>query len=85
MTNLGVDRKTGFGKHVYAMLRPFFLSPQEGSQSAIYLATSPEISNVSGEYFYRQEQRPLTLRANNRQDAEHLWQWSTNQVELYMN
>jgi retinol dehydrogenase-14 len=84
MTNLGVDRTTGFGKQVYAMLRPFFLTPREGSQSAIYLATSPEIAEVSGEYFYRQQMKPLSLRANNMQDAERLWRWSEEQVELNM-
>lgn len=84
MTNLGIDRKTGFGKRVYAMLRPFFLTPKEGSQSAIYLATSPEVAEVSGEYFYRQEMKPLSLRANNKQDAERLWHWSEEQVQPYM-
>ncbi|WP_438347345.1 SDR family oxidoreductase [Paenibacillus sp. FA6] len=84
MTNLGIDRKTGFGKRVYALLRPFFLTPKEGAQSAIYLATSSEITGVSGEYFYRQEVKNLSVRANNKQDAEHLWRWSEEQVELYM-
>ena len=84
MTNLGIDRKTGFGKRVYALLRPFFLTPKEGSQSAIYLATSPEITGVSGEYFYRQEMKGISARANNKQDAERLWRWSEEQVGLYM-
>jgi len=82
LTNLGVDRKTGFGKRVYLLLRPFFLSAEQGSQSAIYLATAPEISEVSGEYFYRQQIQKLSLRANNMNDAQWLWQWSEEQVGL---
>ncbi len=82
VTNLGVDRKTGFGKGVYALLRPFFLSPEQGSQSALYLATAPEISEVSGEYFYRQQIQNLAPRANNMKDAEWLWRWSEEQVGL---
>jgi len=82
LTNLGVDRKTGFGKRVYMLLRPFFLSAEQGSQSAIYLATAPEISEVSGEYFYRQQIQKLSPRANNMNDAQWLWQWSEEQVGL---
>ncbi|OAB39212.1 short-chain dehydrogenase [Paenibacillus macquariensis subsp. defensor] len=82
LTNLGVDRKTGFGKRVYLLLRPFFQSAEQGSQSAIYLATAPEISEVSGEYFYRQQIQKLSPRANNMNDAQWLWQWSEEQVGL---
>ncbi|OAB46107.1 SDR family oxidoreductase [Paenibacillus glacialis] len=82
VTNLGVDRNTGFGKRVYTLLRPFFLSPEQGSQSALYLATAPEISEVSGEYFYRQKIQTLTPRANNMEDAQWLWDWSEKQVGL---
>ncbi|OAB48322.1 SDR family oxidoreductase [Paenibacillus antarcticus] len=82
LTNLGVDRKTGFGKRVYMLLRPFFLSAEQGSQSAIYLATAPEISGVSGEYFYRQQIQKLSPRATNMIDAQWLWQWSEEQVGL---
>lgn len=82
VTNLGVDRQTGFGKRVYSLLRPFFLSPDQGSQSAIYLATAPELSSVSGEYFYRQKIQTVSPRANQIQDAEWLWRWSEEQVGL---
>lgn len=82
VTNLGVDRQTGFGKRVYSLLRPFFLSPEQGSQTAIYLATAADISDISGEYFHRLKIQPLTPRANHIQNAEWLWGWSEEQVGL---
>lgn len=52
-TNMGVDRNTGFGKVIYKFLGPFFLTPQKGASTAIYLATSEEVSRKSGRYFYK--------------------------------
>ena len=30
-TNIGIDRKTGFGKTITSLLKPFFLTPAEGA------------------------------------------------------
>lgn len=79
-TNIGVDRGTGFGKRIMAMLRPFFLTPEEGAATAIYLATSPDVAAVSGAYFYRQRQMPASRRAQDAQLAERLWAVSAAEV-----
>ena len=52
-TNIGIDRNTGFGKTITGLLKPFFLTPAEGARTAIYLASSPEVQDISGEYFYK--------------------------------
>ena len=52
-TSMGVDRDTGFGKSITMLLKPIFLTPEEGAKTAIYLATSPDVLNVTGKYFYR--------------------------------
>lgn len=52
-TNMGVDRKTGFGKTITSMLKPFFLTAEEGARTAIYLASSDEVEDITGEYFYK--------------------------------
>lgn len=52
-TNMGVSRDTGFGKTITGMLKPFFQTPAEGARTAVYLATSPEVSEITGEYFYK--------------------------------
>ncbi|AJS59736.1 SDR family oxidoreductase [Paenibacillus sp. IHBB 10380] len=81
-TSLGVDRQTGFGKSVHRLLRPFFLTPEQGAETGIYLATASELSEVSGEYYYKKEIQPLKPRAMNMQEAEKLWIWSEQQVGL---
>ena len=52
-TNIGISRDTGFGKTVTGMLKPFFQTPEQGAQTAIYLASSDDVRDITGEYFYR--------------------------------
>lgn len=81
-TNLGVDRATGFGGKIHALLRPFFLTPEEGARTTIYLASSPEIGSISGKYFYRNRIAPVSARAQDMELARRLWAWSEQEVGL---
>lgn len=81
-TQIGVDRKTGFGKTVHVLLRPFFLTAEEGAQTAVYLASSPEVTRVNGTYFIKSKPAPVTDRASDKQEAQRLWTWSEHQVGL---
>ena len=81
-TNIGVNRETGFGRSVLKMLSYFFLTPEQGADTAIYLASSPELEEVTGQYFYRRTLQELTPRAQDMQEARRLWDWSEEQVGL---
>lgn len=75
-TNMGVDRETGFGRTIMSLLRPFFLTPEQGADTAIYLATSPEVSGVTGQYFYRRKPAPVSKQAQDDEAAKRLWEVS---------
>lgn len=81
-TAIGVNRQTGFGKSVHAVLRPFFLTPLQGAETAIYLADSPEVTHISGAYFYKKRVTPPSSRAKNERLAEEFWDWSAREVGL---
>jgi NAD(P)-dependent dehydrogenase (short-subunit alcohol dehydrogenase family) len=81
-TSIGVDRDTGFGKMIHSLLRPFFLTPAEGAETAVYLASASEVSSVSGEYWYRKQIQPVKGKAADNQLAEQLWNWSEREVGL---
>ena len=51
----------------------FALSPQQGAETLIYLASSPEIDGVSGEYFERCRPAETTPDARDPALAERLW------------
>lgn len=75
-TQMGVDRKTGFGKTIVGMLKPFFLTPEEGAATAVFLATAPTLTNVTGEYFYRCKIARSSKRSKDKELAEKLYQKS---------
>jgi NAD(P)-dependent dehydrogenase (short-subunit alcohol dehydrogenase family) len=57
-----------------AWLAKFFaISPAEGAQTIIYLASSPEVANVTGKYFYKC--RPTTPSAPALDDRAALALW----------
>ncbi|KEQ23465.1 SDR family oxidoreductase [Paenibacillus tyrfis] len=81
-TNLGVDRTTGFGRRIHTLLRPFFLTPEEGARTTVYLASSPEVSSISGQYFCLKRIAPVSARAQDMELARRLWAWSEQEVGL---
>lgn len=84
LTQLGVDRGTGFGQGVYRALGklPSFQTPAEGASTAVYLADSPEVEGISREYFYRSQPKRLDRKAENDEVAAKLWEWSEAEVGL---
>ena len=81
-TNMGVSRDTGFGKTITGMLKPFFQTPEEGARTAIYLATSPDVSGITGEYFYKCEVAKSSKRSKDMELAKHLYDVSAKMTGL---
>lgn len=79
-TNIGIDRETGFGKTITGLLNPFFQTPAEGARTAIYLATSDEVSNITGGYFYRCRIAKSSKRSKSRKLAKRLYDLSEEMV-----
>ena len=75
-TNIGIDRETGFGKTITGLLKPYFLTPAEGARTAIYLASSPEVQNISGEYFYKCKVAKSSKRSKDMRLAKKLYSFS---------
>ncbi|MDO3409066.1 SDR family oxidoreductase [Saccharibacillus sp. CPCC 101409] len=84
LTQLGINRKTGFGQGVYKALGrlPSFQTPEEGASTAVYLADSPDVAGISREYFYRSKPHKLDRKAENDETAARLWEWSEREVGL---
>lgn len=79
-TDIGVNRQTGFGSMVHKLLRPFFLTPEQGSATAVYLASSPEVQDVTGQYFYQSKPSPISKLAADAENARRFWDWSEQAV-----
>ena len=64
------------------ILRPVSRSPEKGAETLVWLATSPDVANVSGGYFFDQEQRPPSPEAQDRETAGRLWEISERQCAV---
>ena len=69
------DLKGWFGL-VIKIARPFLSTPTEGAMSIVFLASSPEVADVTGAYFNRVKRVAPSRAANDHDAAERLWQIS---------
>ena len=76
-TGYGRDGDTtglfAIGIKLYA---PFSLTPEKGARTTVYLASSPEVANVTGAYFAKCKQKTPSANARDDEAAEQLWQVS---------
>ena len=58
------------------LIGPFIRKPDQGAQTSIYLASSPEVEGVSGKYFIDCKAVDSSPRSHDQALAEKLWQVS---------
>jgi NAD(P)-dependent dehydrogenase (short-subunit alcohol dehydrogenase family) len=73
-SRLGRDGDGGVaGAVVMVVARPFAISPRRGARTSIYLASSPEVATVTGEYFSRSRPVRASSAATDDAAARRLW------------
>ncbi len=55
------------------LFRLFMVSPEKGAQTTIYLAASPDVENITGEYFAKKRIAKSTKHAMDMEAAQKLW------------
>ncbi|HEY1735042.1 MAG TPA: SDR family oxidoreductase [Methylovirgula sp.] len=77
---------TRFGHSSGGVIQPllkavqiFAISPEKGAETIVYLASSPDVANVSGDYFYKRKIATTSAEGRDDRMAAALWQKS---VEL---
>ncbi|SEQ79172.1 NAD(P)-dependent dehydrogenase, short-chain alcohol dehydrogenase family [Lachnospiraceae bacterium NE2001] len=75
-TNIGIDRDTGFGKTITSLLKPFFQTPKEGAETAIFLAMDDSVKNITGGYFYKCKIAKSSRRSKDKALANRLYEFT---------
>ena len=71
------DNSGGILRTVLKVAKPVgAISPQEGAKTIVYLAASPDVAGITGDYFYKCRPETPTKEAQNDADARRLWQIS---------
>ncbi|MBW2401294.1 MAG: SDR family oxidoreductase [Deltaproteobacteria bacterium] len=78
-TSLGKNNGR-LGRIVLPLLKPFFLSPEQGAQTSIYLASSPEVEGTSGRYYVKCRAVPSSPESHDEALARGLWDASERLV-----
>lgn len=83
---------TNFGRSNGGIFDPLFrlthiaaLTPEEGAQTSVYLASSPEVNGVSGKYFIRCKPVSPAPQSRDMNAARKLWDCSLELCNLAMN
>ncbi|MCA9955364.1 MAG: SDR family oxidoreductase [Anaerolineales bacterium] len=66
----------GFMGWIFKLIRPFLLTPEQGAQTQIYLASSPDVEGISGKYFAKKKPVQSSKISYDTAVAQRLWQLS---------
>ncbi|AKT41780.1 SDR family oxidoreductase [Chondromyces crocatus] len=73
----GLGKNNGvWAKRIIGLLKPFFLTPEQGADTAVYLASARELEGVSGEYYVKRKVKRPAAHALDDVTARKLWERS---------
>ncbi|MEI2732770.1 MAG: SDR family oxidoreductase [Dermatophilaceae bacterium] len=64
------------------LVRPLMRSPERAATTAVYLASSPDVADVTGAYFADSKRREPAARARDLDAARRLWKVSAEMVGI---
>ena len=73
-----------FGPALKFVMSLFSLTPQQGADTLIYLASSPDVAQITGQYFIKRKAVPSSSLSHDKETARHLWEFSeriTSQIK----
>ncbi|WP_223652141.1 SDR family NAD(P)-dependent oxidoreductase [Hymenobacter psoromatis] len=71
-TNYG-KQSGGWLSAVLALARPFMLSPEQGAETSVFLATSPSVAHTSGGFYSKKKPVPVKSKFNTSLNNMRLW------------
>jgi NAD(P)-dependent dehydrogenase (short-subunit alcohol dehydrogenase family) len=79
----GFNRNNGLLMNLgMTIVKPVSRSPEKGAETLVWLATSPDVTNVSGAYFFDQKHIPPSPEARDTGIARQLWEISERQCAV---
>jgi NAD(P)-dependent dehydrogenase (short-subunit alcohol dehydrogenase family) len=73
---------TGLMRFAMKLARPFLIDEEKGARTSIYLASSPEVEGVTGEYFAKNRPKKPPRRGRDPEVARQLWDVSAALVGI---
>ncbi len=83
-TNL-VQSSAWYYRLIWVLISPFLVSPKEGADTGIYLASSQEVESITGKYFVKRKPIVVSGSANDPLTAARLWKISEELTRITEN
>jgi retinol dehydrogenase 14 len=81
-TNFGSDDQAGFFRVISPLVRPFLKTPYQGARTSIYVASSPDVEGVTGQFFANRKPKTANKVAGDADATSRLWRDSADLVAL---
>jgi len=69
-------------KIIIAVMKPFMLNSKEGAEVSLYLASSPEVAQTSGQYFVKSKPAQSNPLSRDPKVAGEIWQWTQKMIGM---
>ena len=77
-TAFGTEDPARWQRVFLPLVRPFLKTPDEGAQTSVYLASSPEVDGVTGRYFANRKPTNSSRASDDTRAQARLWQISAD-------
>jgi NAD(P)-dependent dehydrogenase (short-subunit alcohol dehydrogenase family) len=67
------DASGGWFGRLFPVLRLFFIAPEQGADTVVYLASSPDVADTTGGYFVKRKLTEPSAAARDDAAAKRLW------------
>ncbi|MGB3632875.1 MAG: SDR family oxidoreductase [Rubrobacteraceae bacterium] len=81
-TGIGTNNKVWYVRPALALFRLFSTTPEKGAETSIYLASSPEVEGVTGQYFANKKPVASSKASYDEAAAKRLWHVSEDLTGL---
>lgn len=82
-TSFGQNNSNNFNKVLSFIVKPFVRTSEKGAETSIYLCSSPDVADISGQYFYNCKVAKTSKWAQNKEDADKLWYLSEKMTRSF--
>jgi retinol dehydrogenase-14 len=81
-TSFGAEDQAWFFTAISRVVRPLLKTPAQGAQASIYLAASPDMEGVTGQFFANRKPKTANKVADDPDMTARLWQVSADLVGM---
>ncbi|MGA2142302.1 MAG: SDR family oxidoreductase [Brevinematales bacterium] len=83
-TGFGLNTKNSFFKALLRIFGLFIITPEQGSDTSVFLASSPEVKGITGKYFNKCKPFIVSKNSLDAVERKRLWDISEKLLESYL-